>query len=168
MKRIFVLVTILALAFSASAAVKYDGYTGYNVDGFMVFVPESWEISILDGKTVFAPDGTDRALVANVRHLSEDDDLTQREYAGLVYGTVFRLMNLDNLQREEITLHDDYAEIWSSVDNYGSITAGLAYLHNADLLSLYYEVFHGEQDPELAELRAICEMVTPVDIYKQD
>lgn len=162
-----VLALILGAMAAASAEIEYDGYTGYDVDGFVIFVPESWGGGSSDGRTLFLPDDADRALVASVQHLSEDDDLTQEEYAGLVYGMVFRSMGLDNLQRERISLHGDYAEIWSNTSDDGTITAGLAYLHGADFLSLFYQVLEGEQDPELAELRAICEKVTPFDIYYQ-
>ena len=167
MKRAFliVLALILTSALGASAEIEYEGYTGYSVDGFVIFVPESWGGGSSNGKTLFLPDEADRALVANVRHLSAYDDLTQEEYAGLVYGMSFRAMDLDNLQRERITLNGDYAEIWSSVSDTGNITAGLAYLHGSDFLSMYYQVFDGEQDPELTELRAICEKVTPYDMY---
>lgn len=162
---IAIILILLVLSGSALAMVEYEGFSGYFVDGFVIFVPESWGGGSSDGRTLFLPDEADRALVANVRQMSGDDELTPEEYAELTYFTYFRLMGIDGLQQESITLNGDPAKLWYHTGDDGSITAGLVYLHGTDLLSLYYQVFVGEQDPELAELRSICEKVTPADLY---
>lgn len=169
MKRLFLILLALALLVpSACAFIEYDGYAGYDVDGFVIFVPDSWDGGSSDGKTIFFSETSDRALVASVRHLTPDNELTAEENAGLVYGAYFRSLSLDGLRRDPININGDPAEIWIHVDVAGDITAGLVYLHGSDFLALYYQIFEGEQDPELTELRAICEKISPFDIYYQE
>jgi len=169
MRKLFISIVLcfVMLVPATLAAIEYEGFHPYGFDNYAIFVPDTWTASKNEsGNYVFDSGvGDDLKVFMSVSVSHPSVDREDPDDIAFVYDVFLRSMGIPNMIREDITINDMPAVLWSTVTDDDLHVHGISYITDDAMINIYYMCFTEGHEDDIDLLMDIVSKIIPIDEY---